>query len=75
MCPKKESRFSVKVDIVVVVILLFHGTSLLDVPTLKPGAAVCTSPEKSWTHPPTGPVEGTLEHRPQLAVETFSQTL
>lgn len=22
-----------------------------------------------WTHPPTGPVEGTLEHRPQLAVD------
>lgn len=26
------------------------------------------------THPPTGPVEGTLEHRPQLAGSTEAQT-
>lgn len=32
-----------------------------------------TIPHGHLTHPPTGPVEGTLEHRPQLAVdiETF----
>lgn len=33
---------------------------------------------KSWgTHPPTGPVKSTLEHRPQLAVDThtYKQTL
>lgn len=27
-------------------------------------------PQFDATHPPTGPVEGTLEHRPQLAVRT-----
>lgn len=26
-------------------------------------------PWNDSTHPPTGPVEGTLEHRPQLAVD------
>lgn len=28
------------------------------------------TPHDDFTHPPTGPVEGTLEHRPQLAVDT-----
>lgn len=43
--------------------------SIQNIYIFQSGTSNMQSNSNYWTHPPSGPVEGTLEHRPQLAVD------